>query len=1034
MAHLTKERVKQLYSTFGELKVLDDIIRYRAADATQVPILGYPKNDNDLTDYEKFTGQQLDLFIDGAVNYFIAQGLKPGAREVVGIFAQSDVDYVVSFFALSRLGCTILCLSLRLAPVAIIDLLKQTNCRIVVHGDSPQIVENLISVEQERPLTKISIPARSQYSAPRTNNATSFSRQVDRDSETHEVALIMHSSGSTGLPKPISLTHQALLTHPLQGAEMNNFAVLPLYHIYGLSTTLQAMYMRKTANLFSARLPITTENLLVATEVVKPEVIHVVPYSLGLLAEQDRGMEILKSAKMVTAAGARTPDELGDRLVKENVRVGVVFGSTEAGLLGDTMRREENDDSWNYVRIYANVREHILMDPIGDNEFEAVYLRSHPGLFKSTSNEDWRSRDVFIPHPTIPDVWKYVTRLDDRVTLSNGEKVLPLPIEGCIRENELVREAVVVGIDRALPGVLLFRAQSADNLSDDEYLDAVWPTIVDANSRAEGFSQISRYMVAVIPSNVSYPKTDKGGIIRARVYRDFADTIDELYEKLDDGREGTLKLSLPDLEVFLKKTYEDLMDTSISSVDADFFNAGIDSLNAIQMRRIIQKTLYLGGHRLSNNVIYEQGNIKLLANHLYRLAQGLGSEEEDGITVMRKLIDKYSAFGEVAILTGATGSIGAHTLAQMVAKRHIRKVYCFVRGADPMGRVLESLKLRGLKLSSPEKVVAISANFSLEDFGLGEALIEQFKNEVSLIVHLAWPVNFNIHLQSFEPQLAGLNWLLALSLTVRRPEPARLYFASSVSTAENTPAPATILEAPIVDFNQATPMGYAQSKLVAEYMIINAARAGARSYVLRIGQVVGDLENGQWNDAEFVPSMFRSVLSLKALPILNEMVSWLPVDTLARAFLEIDDTLRSSPRPHVIDRVNPPVFYNMVNPDTFSWDRLLQALKEAGLDFEAVSFADWLQLLRDDAARGNEKYNPAVKLLGYFEDRYKSNLGDEPNGTNGTNGSESGGISWDTRILQRDSGTMRTPPKIIEDGYVKKFISKWLPVWTRTAS
>lgn len=430
-------------------------------------------------------------------------------------------------------------------------------------------------------------------------------------------------------------------------------------------------------------------------------------------------------------------------------------------------------------------------------------------------------------------------------------------------------------------------------------------------------------------------------------------------------------------------------------------------------------------------------------------------------------------------MTGATGSIGAHTLAQMVAKRHIRKVYCFVRGSDPMGRILESLKQRGLKLLFPEKVVAVSTDFSREDFGLGEALIEQFKNEVSLIVHLAWPVNFNIHLQSFEPQLAGLNWLLALSLAVRRPEPARLYFASSISAAENTPMPATIIEAPIDDFSQATPMGYAQSKLVGEHMVVNAARAGARSYVLRIGQIVGDLENGLWNDAEFVPSMFRSALSLKALPILNEEVSWLPVDTLATAFLEIDDTLRSSPRPHVIDPANPPVFYNLVNPDTFSWEKLLQALKEAGLDFEAVSFADWLQLLRDDAARGNEKHNPAVKLLDYFEDRYKSNLSDavdkpdlsngvyksngtngtngangangtngvyKPNGINGvyksngtngrigTNGNEPGGISWDTRVLQRDSATMRTPPKIIEDGYVKVFLSKWLPAWARTAA
>lgn len=77
MAHLTNERVKELYSTFGELKVLDDIIRYRAADADQVPILGYPRSDNDLSDYEKFTGRQLDFFVDGAANHLIAQGLEP---------------------------------------------------------------------------------------------------------------------------------------------------------------------------------------------------------------------------------------------------------------------------------------------------------------------------------------------------------------------------------------------------------------------------------------------------------------------------------------------------------------------------------------------------------------------------------------------------------------------------------------------------------------------------------------------------------------------------------------------------------------------------------------------------------------------------------------------------------------------------------------------------------------------------------------------------------------------------------------------
>ena len=151
--------------------------------------------------------------------------------------------------------------------------------------------------------------------------------------------------------------------------------------------------------------------------------------------------------------------------------------------------------------------------------FEAVYLPSHPGLAPSAANLDdwvpgsWRTKDINAPHPSIPDEWKYVTRIDDRITLESEEKAFPFLIEGRTRQDELVREAVVVGVDRALSGVLSFRV--SDHLSTEEFFDAVWPSIEDVNSHVESFSQITRYMVAILPSDVEYPKTDKGSIIRA---------------------------------------------------------------------------------------------------------------------------------------------------------------------------------------------------------------------------------------------------------------------------------------------------------------------------------------------------------------------------------------------------------------------------------------------------------------------------------------------------------------------------------------
>src|SRR5213078_4671350 len=107
-----------------------------------------------------------------------------------------------------------------------------------------------------------------------------------------------------------------------------------------------------------------------------------------------------------------------------------------------------------------------------------VFLAGYPALSVSNSDDppgSFHSKDVFTPHPVIPERWKYVTRLDDRVTLLNGEKVLPLPIECCIRKHPLIREAVVVGIGKAVPGLLVFRSNAAKGLSDNDFVDAIWP-------------------------------------------------------------------------------------------------------------------------------------------------------------------------------------------------------------------------------------------------------------------------------------------------------------------------------------------------------------------------------------------------------------------------------------------------------------------------------------------------------------------------------------------------------------------------------
>ena len=55
----------------------DDLLRLRAADKTQVPLLCFPKSERGTVDYEDFTGRDIDRFVDQAAKYYMRCGLQP---------------------------------------------------------------------------------------------------------------------------------------------------------------------------------------------------------------------------------------------------------------------------------------------------------------------------------------------------------------------------------------------------------------------------------------------------------------------------------------------------------------------------------------------------------------------------------------------------------------------------------------------------------------------------------------------------------------------------------------------------------------------------------------------------------------------------------------------------------------------------------------------------------------------------------------------------------------------------------------------
>lgn len=142
-----------------------------------------------------------------------------------------------------------------------------------------------------------------------------------------DTAVILHSSGSTGLPKPLYLSNNALVSQMRYGPGLSSFNSLPWYHLYGLTTALQAMYSCNTAFMWDVSRPLTANSLTQALDIAKPASVHCVPYTLQLLIETPNGIDRRRSCKMATYGGAPCPGELGDLLVANGVRLGGLFGS-----------------------------------------------------------------------------------------------------------------------------------------------------------------------------------------------------------------------------------------------------------------------------------------------------------------------------------------------------------------------------------------------------------------------------------------------------------------------------------------------------------------------------------------------------------------------------------------------------------------------------------------------------------------------------------------------------------------------------------
>lgn len=284
------------------------------------------------------------------------------------------------------------------------------------------------------------------------------------------------------------------------------------------------------------------------------------------------------------------------------------------------------------------------------------------------------------------------------------------------------------------------------------------------------------------------------------------------------------------------------------------------------------------------------------------------------------------------LLTGSTGNFGSYLLDHLLSQPWVDEVVCLNRSADARGRQLESHRERGLSVDF-ENVFFHKADFSDDRLGLSDDDYRHLASTVDLVIHNAWPVDFNRNFRPFKSSVDGVQHSIDFCKS-HKGRLIKLLFVSSIGATSNwgSAAPTSRSKIPEVELTdwKVARTGYWQSKLVAERLLTHAAREiGLPVSVVRVGQLGGPVlhgdAHGKWTEKEWLPSLIRSSITLKALPQNLgpvEDIDWVPVDVAAVALTELAFDLVQTARPPKT-RAS---FFHLVNPQCTQWSKLVPSM------------------------------------------------------------------------------------------------------------
>jgi acyl carrier protein/dTDP-4-dehydrorhamnose reductase len=300
---------------------------------------------------------------------------------------------------------------------------------------------------------------------------------------------------------------------------------------------------------------------------------------------------------------------------------------------------------------------------------------------------------------------------------------------------------------------------------------------------------------------------------------------------------------------------------------------GLDSLSSVELVAVLERAFE---RELPEWLLVDHPDLDTLARALNGGVDAARAQEISMLADSRLPDDIRPPAGVPSdppshvLLTGATGFVGAYLLRALLAQTDA-VVHCLVRTADgqALDRVRRNLDQYGLwHAASAGRIHAVSGDLCRPQLGLDGDDYAFLSERVDAVYHAAADVNWALPYAALrDANVVATRELLRLGCSARSNV---FHFVSSLSVCSAVGGPASVSEDDDMLPNvQRLPLGYAQSKCVAESLVRQASARGLHARIYRPSLIGGDSGTGASNLDDLVAALFKGCIQMGAAPDLD---------------------------------------------------------------------------------------------------------------------------------------------------------------------